>query len=539
MASGLLLGLSFPPIPTGVLAFVAFVPLFFLFESIQSYGRAFRYAYVTFFVFNAVTLYWTGGFTHARDIYLMMAGGLLLIAHPLFFCVPVLAWTAFSRRFGYKRSLMAFPFFWVSSEYLHSLTQVSFPWNIIGNSQSYDLTIIQFISFTGVYALSFWILIINIAAYFFLKRMELREWRFRSPKTIGSLIGILLIYILPMLYGLNVLRNAESSEGKKRVRIGMVQPNIDPFEKWQDSPEYSLGILEKLTNEIAREPVDLVIWPETAIPLYILHPNNVFYFQNLRREVDSLGINLLTGIPDIYFYHEGESIPKSSKISSSGRRYDTYNSSMLLEAHTTEIQKYAKMNLVPFAERVPFSEVLSFLNAIRWNFGLGGWAIGQDTTVFHFSTPGETNIRFSNLICYESIYPGFVASFVRKGAQFLTVITNDSWWGNTSGAYQHKQFAVLRAIENRRWVVQCANGGVSCIVDPYGFIVQSTEMYTQRFLIGDIGLRDDLTFYARHGDWFAEFCLVLSMFMLAAVLGSAVYSSIRKREQNEIYRPPE
>ena len=112
---------------------------------------------------------------------------------------------------------------------------------------------------------------------------------------------------------------------------------------------------------------------------------------------------------------------------------------MLLQPGDPEIQKYAKMILVPFAERVPFSEALSFLNAMQWNFGLGGWGMGGEKTVFHLKEKGiaddsSKRFQFSNFICYESVYPGFVASFVREGAEFLTVITNDSWWGNTSCA---------------------------------------------------------------------------------------------------------
>jgi apolipoprotein N-acyltransferase len=244
---------------------------------------------------------------------------------------------------------------------------------------------------------------------------------------------------------------------------------------------------------------------------------------------------LFTGVPDIRYYQPGEIIPGSSKVAANGQRYETFNSSMLLQPNVAEIQKYAKILLVPFAERVPFSEELSFLNAMKWNFGLGGWGIGRDTTVFQFHAKNIPEVRFSNMICYESVYPGFVASFVRKGAQFLTVITNDSWWGNTSGARQHEQYAVVRAVENRRWIARCANGGISCFIDPFGHTMQPTEMYTQSTIVENIELRNDLTFYSRHGDWLAESCLVLSLFFLTAAFGKKVYYNIRSKESNEIH----
>jgi apolipoprotein N-acyltransferase len=204
---------------------------------------------------------------------------------------------------------------------------------------------------------------------------------------------------------------------------------------------------------------------------------------------------------------------------------------MLLLPHSAAVQKYAKHLLVPFAERVPYSEELSFLNAIQWNFGLGGWAFGTDTTLFTFRPRGDRThapASFANLICYESAYPGYVASFVRKGAEFLTVMTNDSWWGNTSGAYQHRQFAVMRAVENRRWVVQCANGGISAVVDPYGRVTAERGMYAEASFQAAVTPLDGLTFYTEHGDWLAELCLMLSSFFLVAALGARFYAARRR-----------
>ncbi len=118
------------------------------------------------------------------------------------------------------------------------------------------------------------------------------------------------------------------------------------------------------------------------------------------------------------------------------------------------------------------------------------------------------------MVCYESIFPEFVSSFVNRGAEFLVFITNDSWWGNTSGARQHCQFAVLRAIENRRWVVRCANGGISCFIDPFGRIIDKTQMYTEASITGSIEPRTELTFYSRHGDWLPRIAAIVAAFMI-------------------------
>ena len=232
VTAGLMLGLSFPPIPIGILAAFAFVPFFILFESIDEYRLAFRYSYITFFVFNLITLYWTGGFVHGKDSYLMIAGGLLLFAHPVFFCVPILGWIFFRRQYGFKLSLLFFPSLWVAYEYLHSLSEIAFPWLTLGNTQTYDLSIIQFASFTGVYGISFWILWLNVVAYVLYARMAAKEWRPLSAQSIVCVIGIFLLYFLPKMYGMIVLNNPPESR-TNTIRIGIVQPNIDPFEKWQ------------------------------------------------------------------------------------------------------------------------------------------------------------------------------------------------------------------------------------------------------------------------------------------------------------------
>ena len=533
LVAGCLLGFSFPPVPTGLFATVAFVPFFLLLEGVQGHGAAFRRSYATFFIFNVITLYWTGGFTHGKDPYLMAAGASLLLAHPLFFCMPVAGWMFIRKRFGDLYSLCLFPFLWVSFEYLHSLTEISFPWLTLGNTQTYDLASIQIASVTGVFGISFWLLWLNVAVHLFFSAVRSGRLNFISVRSALFAAGILALYLLPGAYGASILRNPVQG-GADSIRIAVVQPNIDPFEKWQQRSDLQLQVLERLTSEVAAKRVDLIVWPETAVPFYVLDPGNHPAFEILRREIDSLGVPLLTGIPDIRYYGEGEPAPRSSKVLQDGRRYDNYNSSMLLQPGDPEIQKYAKMILVPFAERVPFSEALSFLNAMQWNFGLGGWGMGGEKTVFHLKEKGiaddsSKRFQFSNFICYESVYPGFVASFVREGAEFLTVITNDSWWGNTSGAYQHARFAVLRAVENRRWIVQCANGGISCFVDPFGHLLEPTEMFTERTLIGSVRPERALTFYSATGDWFAQICLVLSTFHLAAALGSRIYSTIRGR----------
>lgn len=515
--SGVLLGLSYPPIPTGVPALFALIPLFIVLSSVGSIFGSVKNAYISFLVFNVLTLYWTGGFVHGKDIYMMVAGGLLLLVHPLFFCLPIIGCVFIRRWLGDKWALISFPFVWVAFEYMHASSQVGFPWLTLGNTQTYDLAIIQIASITGVYGISFWILVINVLGFILLVNLATNRWKNFSWKSMTLTGLIVVMYILPKIYG--GFAFTRPPVANNTLKIAIIQPNIDPFEKWEGSASSQLTVLQRMTDSIAVHQPDLILWPETAVPFYVLHPGNREYLQQVRSQVDRNRIPLLTGIPDITFHKSADSTTGNSKRSADGEFYNTYNGSMLLVPGSDEIQRYSKIILVPFAEHVPFSEYLGFLNAAQWNFGMGGWSIGPDSTVFRFDTKANVEVKLSNLICYESIYPGFVAQFVKKGAQFLTVITNDSWWGNTSGAYQHVQFGVIRAVENRRWVVQCANGGISAFIDPLGRIRQQTSLYEQTTLVSTVELLDELTYYSRHGDWFAQGALACAL----SILGVSVF----------------
>jgi apolipoprotein N-acyltransferase len=155
---------------------------------------------------------------------------------------------------------------------------------------------------------------------------------------------------------------------------------------------------------------------------------------------------------------------------------------------------------------------------LKWNVGISSWGKGEDTLVYPLLLPDGRRTNFSGMICYESAYPNYVREFVSRGAEFLVVLTNDSWWGNTSGAYQHASFASLRAVENRRWIVQCANGGISLIVDPAGRTHLEKGLYTRAQFAGDIGLRSEKTFYVKYGDVVPQACGIISVAILAAAM---------------------
>lgn len=528
--SGIMFGFSFPPFEIGILSAFGFIPLFFLLSNVEEYGRSIRYSYLSFFIFNLIAISWVGGFLQAKDPYLMVAGAALLIVHPLVLSIPIVAFTFVRRNLSFKTAIYSYPFLWVSFEYLHSLSEFAFPWLTLGNSLTYDLSLVQFSSLTGVYGLSFWLLWINVIVFVLIVKLMLKEWETKSPKTIACLVLIALLYLIPKISGNVIISNANKETKHTNLKVAVIQPNIDPWEKWNFvTQEEQLDLYLRMSDSVSKE-TDLIIWAETAIPYYLLMPQYRTYFEKVKDRIDTMNVALLTGFPDIYIYKAEEQPPRSAKkMIYSEERYDSYNSSLLFIPKSDRLQKYSKIRLVPFSERVPYADFLNFLNFLEWGVGIGGWGIGKDTTVFELPLENRSGVKFSNMICYESIYPTFVADFVRKGAQFLTIITNDSWWGDTFGAYQHQRYSVLRAIENRRWIARCANGGISCFIDPYGRVYDETKMYTTAIIEHEIQAREELTPYTKYGDLLAKACLFFSGFLLMAGLGQKFYRFIRKK----------
>ncbi|MEK7262993.1 MAG: apolipoprotein N-acyltransferase [Bacteroidota bacterium] len=514
--SGALWGISYPPNPFGYFAFIAFVPFLFVITHQESYATALRYSYVMLFTVNVITLYWIGGFTHGRDTYLMTAGIAVLLAHPLFYFIPIVAFLFVKNNISKLVAIISFPFLWVAFEYFRAHTDFAFPWMLIGNTQTYNLSYIQIASFTGVYGISFLVLCVNVICVILFQNLLNKRWHFFSTQSSICGICILIFFLAPKIIGKIILEEQTISEEKNTVRVAIIQPNIDPWEKWQNTIDYQMNILYQMSSEAAIFQPDLVVYPETAIPMYILQPQNELYFASFKTFIDTMQLNIMTGIPDVEFYEDSSTAPNDTKIfSDSHIRYKIFNSSMLLQPNSDNIQKYAKMFLVPFAERVPYAGNLEWLKIFQWDIGIGGWGQGNDSTIFECIKKDGSRFFYSNMICYESIFPQLASNFANSNAEFFTIMTNDSWWGNTSGAYQHLRFAVFRAIENRRWIVRSANGGISCFIDPYGKIHQSTEYNSRAIISKEISLSHTKTFYAEHADWFALWCVFFSTLLIS------------------------
>jgi len=537
--SGVMLGFAFPPSPYGILACFGLVPLLIVLDETEQARRALGYVYVAMLVFHMITLNWTGGYAHMNDPYMAIAGAVTMTVHPLFYFIPLGAFLFVRRRLGRTAALVGLPFFWVAYEYSHTLSEWSFPWLTLGNTQSYDLARIQIVSSTGVIGLSLWILVLNLLAYFLVESFRTEGVRLLRPRNVGLMAALVVLYFLPTLYGSQVLRAAPPMEQpvptselgqKKVVTVGMIQANVDPWEKWKQTGMEIIEQYFRMTDSLVKHSTpkpDLVLWPETAMPYYVLIPRNRASLEYVRRRIDELGVPVLFGLPHAVYYDDTTKAPPSAKrVEATGERYDAFNATAFIQPGVEEIPWYGKMKMVPIAERVPYADMFYFMDFLRWGVGIGGWQIGRDTVLFQEK---KTGTKFCSLICYESVYPEFVAEFVKRGAEFIAIVTIDSWWDRMSGAYQHHQYAIFRAVENRRWVARCAVGGFSSYIDPYGRVYDKTELFTQATLSRTI-LRIDRgmanTYYTRHGDWVGRWSALVSVGLIVA----AMVMSWRRKE---------
>lgn len=482
ISSGLLLAFSFPPLQFGFLAYVGLVPLFILIDDDQNLISSIRYGFITGFVFNLGTLYWIAWDTVPGIPVIVASTFAVAIILSLFFITFTLCLSFVRGRIG-QVAFIASPFLWAAIEYLRSHGVLAFPWTSLAYSQSYYLSFIQYISFTSVYGVSFWIISINVLFYFWIKKS------LKLKKSYCILIVLAIFFLLPYVYGRRVMsKDLEETE----FQAALIQGNVDPRLKWETGyRRENLDIYIEMTRKTVIEELNLIIWPETAIPVYLAYEDE--YKLEIQQLVDSLHVPILTGAPH-YKYDRGKD-------------YLFYNSVFLFRPGMKRLQEYSKIHLVPFSERIPFQTVFPFLRSL--NFGQANFSSGEDYTLF--STPSAT---FGVLICFESIFPDLMRQFVLRGADFVVVITNDAWFGRTSSPYQHARIAIFRSIENRIGLARCANTGVTMFIDPYGRAAGETKIFTKQASKGKINFRKEKTFYTQYGNIFSKFCVVMSILWL-------------------------
>ena len=510
--TGVLLGVSFPSYPfirLELLAWFALVPLLVSLRNVERAGELFRRVYIAMLLFCLISLWWV-------TLATFPGGALTILAQAFFLTIPLFGFYAIKKMAGFHFALFSLPFLWVAWEWAYMQQDLSLGWLTFGNSQANLNLMIQYADLTGVWGISFWLVWFNVLIV--LAVTGSRKDAFRSVAVMALMI------LAPLLYASSVMpQDGLPAAGSRKLRVTLVQPDIDPHEKWLHNN--SVDIMDRyytMTNRAVRENrPDLVMWPETAIPFYILDHAYADDLQTLRSSLRGWNAALLTGFSDIIYYPaapQTDTGHSGNNDRSMNRFFDTYNASMLLEPGNGTPQIYRKMRLVPFAERVPYVDYFPWLGHLTFSLvGLNGWGKGSDTTIMQLHSPRYGTVKIANIICYESIFPGLVTEFVRKGAEVLTLVTNDGWYATSYGPYQHLAIGTLRCIENRRAMARCANTGLTVVINKYGRIIAEIPWWQERTLTAEVPLESTLTFYTRNPDLLPKAAAALSglLFLIA------------------------
>lgn len=504
LLSGLLLWIGWPPTPyTTFLLFIGFVPMLLAMEniirstSLKKGRQIFNTAFIGFFVWNTASVYWV--YNALKIVGQVVAIPITLIPYSLGpLLMATACWLYYRLRLLTSRnwSLAGLVCLWIGYEYLHQSWDLNFPWMTLGNGFAVSHQWIQWYEYTGVYGGTIWIWVVNILA--FLIYMGLREAQTKKVR-LQLISAFVLTIVCPISFSLYTYYNY--TEQPDPSNIVAVQPNIDPYDKEGTIPTaLQIDIMIHLSRDIAQPNTEFFLWPETAIPDYMdedriltdrYYKQAHYFLRNYKNG------NLLTG-GETYKLYNSRATPTASPTQQPGVFMDNFSTAINIE-NEGKPQFYHKSRLVPGAESMPFGNALSFLKPVFEHLGgaTGMYGIQPDAEVFY----SQSGIGVDPVICYESIYGAYVARSVKKGAQFIAIITNDGWWENTSGKDQHLDYAKLRAIETRRWVAQSANTGISAFINQRGDVVQQTKWWTKTAIKQDINLNSDITFYVEHGDY--------------------------------------
>jgi len=503
LLSSVLLSIGWPPLKFPIFLFFGFVPLLWVEEILRKIDRTnlfFRITYLSLLVWNILTTWW---------VWYASPGGAIamLLANTFLMCLPFWFYSRSRKILGSGRALLAFVLYWISFEYLHHNWEIAYPWLTLGNGLSTSTELIQWYEYTGVSGGTLWILLINVLL-------------FESTRSFHRVKSIALaaVMIVPVCWSYYLGQQKSKCLGPV-TNLLVVQPNVDPYHKFNQGAE-----LDQIRSFIAtidsnmNDSIDLIVLPETAIVEYMDEGHleaslSIKLLQGMLRRYDD--VKMLTGASTYHFYPDEKTKSASARKTKNGDWYDSYNTAILLSKDSV-INLYHKSKLVPGVERMPYPKIFGFLEYFSIDMGGVSGSLGMSTEAESFKAIGNKEV--APLICYESIFGDYVREFVAKGSDLIFVITNDGWWRDTPGYKQHMHYARLRAIENRREVVRCANTGISCHIDDNGNILQQTSWWEPATMTVEARLLDYKTFFMRSGDVIGKVGSFLGVFLLISVM---------------------
>ncbi|MDX2041272.1 MAG: nitrilase-related carbon-nitrogen hydrolase [Acidobacteriota bacterium] len=572
LLSALLFALALPIFPSLHLEFLEWVwmvPLLLALRDVHTLGGLLWRSYLTMFIGWALVMSWLLWATAA-------GGALLFFVGAFVYTVPMVAFHFLRRSLGWRAALWSLPVIWTACEWLYHQTPGAIGWLSLGLPQSRLWWLIQFVDLTGVWGVTFWIVLFNVLIVDCAQRWWLRiadcgrgefpndvvlcednvSWKsaIRNPQSaIFRRLALIVALMFGLPLGYTAFRWIEHSRAEKNeLSILLTQPNVNPWLK--TSLETRAAELRRsltLTNRALRaqpNSFDLIVWPETAIPFVL--PQDEQTRMLVGDHVSRWQTPLLSGALNLRSYPDPAE--RSELLKFQNRDYELFNAAFLftprndvqssafrrkksnsgnhsveggapkskLQEAATLSAPYHKQKLMPFVEQVPLVEQFPALASLALDFGAGNSIdLGVESNLFTFTTRTGRPVTVAAAICYEQFFPAHLAGLVRQGGEMIALMTNIGWFSQSHGQHQIAAFLQMRAIELRRSVVCAANTGQTTMIDPLGRVTAETPWWAEQTLSGQAQLSSTLSFYVRHPDLFPKVCALLT----ALILTLAVY----------------
>jgi apolipoprotein N-acyltransferase len=410
---------------------------------------------------------------------------------------------------------------WTALDHLRSIALSGWPWATLGYAQHLNPPLLGLAQFTGVYGLSFVVVLGGLA---FAECVQaVRAGRRPSVATVSALVCVLALHAFG--FANRTQPGVNDDMLPETIRIAAIQGNIDQGVKWNAAwVERTLAIYEDLSRQAVADGAQIVVWPETAVP------GAIEADEAMRGRIAALshesGATFVVGGVGVEF-------------GSAGRIASFYDSAFIVLPEAGVVDRYDKTHLVPFGEYVPLRDLLgAFFGAVASGMARGDVTPGPSPRAVRLPVAtlagGERLVKVGVPICYELLFPDLVRRFVADGGGILLGITNDAWYGRTGAPYHFLAITAMRSAESGSWLVRAANTGISAVIDSGGRVRQQTRIFERGYLVADVPLRrppaesaSGGTFYVRHGDVFAAGCWLA----LLSLVGSALWRARSHRNE--------
>ena len=521
--SGVLLSLPWLFQSMGWVLFFALVPLLAVEDQLSrpdnhQKGSFFNLAFLVFLIWNVLSTWWISYVSFTGMIIVAVLNTALMAA--IWWLIHLVR-----IRFGVRTGYFSLVVFWLGLEYMQHHWAIPWPWLTLGNGFANSVQIIQWYEFTGVLGGSLWVLLANIliflAAKSFIEKLYLISLR---------LAGIALIVVfLPLFASLN-LYSGYSEKGKVQNMV-VLQPNIDPYtQKFSSlSSDDQLRKLLTLAESAITDSTDILVAPETALPS--MWEDSV---QRPLRNKSLIAIaDLLQKYPNTRFIGGaitqrkqgiGEALTETARRSADNSYYyDVFNSALMIDRNS-DLQISHKCILVNGVERMPFQKYFSFFGKYVLDLGGTSGSLGASDEPVLFS--GKIDVTIGPVICFESVFGEYTGKMVKRGANLLVVITNDGWWKDSPGTWQHFGYSRIRAIETRRSIAHCANTGISGFINQRGDVLKKTTVNTCDALSSPVQLNREITFFVSNGDYLGKISTLLSVMVLISLMAYRMHPKL-------------